>query len=452
MHDGNRLSKRAYDWVRNSAKRCDCERICCFLHRIWHRSTTCLHSSTVMAVCSGSFHSLPGDYGELCLHRKFKRWWSSPTNQRKHWRFLMEDRQSSWEAESERIQITFDGDATEMHSSKDTGRRSIMASKRLLSWPPTSLLQQPLSFRNVWSGHSSSSSCGRHIWSEQVSHSNTWSIFLDSVGNFWLRRFAGNKINRVNSLHAVVNPRRLEQDYSHACRGDVALDHHSINGEICTWSWTNYKYIVSFVSKQAFPANDALKREVIHVLCTGAKPFSQLERYIVHPTYYRKELLHDAVSAVGDFRRPLTSTTMGVFSLKPEFRPQYNPFFYHYQKVQISAGKRHQKANLTCGLSSWAVPEERQDKRSSRNQSMPSTNLSQFRTLLCSHCQTGRVAIAYTNHCHGLRSIPEIESIFQWGSSSSGSLPMRDCLEWTNKNRRWKRQGLGASKTGPGTI
>jgi hypothetical protein len=87
-------------------------------------------------------------------------------------------------------------------------------------------------------------------------------------------------------------------------------------------------------------ANDALKREVLHILCTGPKPFSQLERYIFRTTYYRKELLQDAVSVVGDFRRPPASTTVGVFSLKPEFRPHYNPFFYHYQKVHISSGNK----------------------------------------------------------------------------------------------------------------
>ncbi|KAI6183003.1 E3 ubiquitin-protein ligase [Aphelenchoides bicaudatus] len=90
-------------------------------------------------------------------------------------------------------------------------------------------------------------------------------------------------------------------------------------------------------------ANEALKREVLHILCTGPKPFSQLERYIIRATYYRKELVQDAVSAVGDFRRPPGSTAMGVFLLKPEFRPQYNPFFYHFQKVQQSAAEQCQK-------------------------------------------------------------------------------------------------------------
>jgi hypothetical protein len=86
-------------------------------------------------------------------------------------------------------------------------------------------------------------------------------------------------------------------------------------------------------------AADALKREVLHILCCGDKPFSQLERYILRGTYYRKELLHDAVAAIGNFKRPPSSTTMGVFSLKPELRSQYNSFFWHFQKVQISAGK-----------------------------------------------------------------------------------------------------------------
>jgi E3 ubiquitin-protein ligase UBR2 len=95
--------------------------------------------------------------------------------------------------------------------------------------------------------------------------------------------------------------------------------------------------------------SDALKREALHVLCTGPKPFSYFERVISRTTYFRKEQLHDAVASVGNFRRP-ASTTTGFFSLKPECRDQYNSFFYHYQKAHISAGWLLNKESNNCPI------------------------------------------------------------------------------------------------------
>ncbi|KAI6219878.1 E3 ubiquitin-protein ligase [Aphelenchoides besseyi] len=90
--------------------------------------------------------------------------------------------------------------------------------------------------------------------------------------------------------------------------------------------------------------NDALKRELIHALCTGPKAFSYLERYVprLNPAYSRTGSLHDSVNEIADFRRP-GATTGGVFVLKPEFRSEYNAFFAHYSKAQISQADQCQR-------------------------------------------------------------------------------------------------------------
>ncbi|KAI6207263.1 E3 ubiquitin-protein ligase [Aphelenchoides fujianensis] len=87
--------------------------------------------------------------------------------------------------------------------------------------------------------------------------------------------------------------------------------------------------------------NDALKRELIHALCTGPKAFSYLERYVPRssPAYSRTGSLHDAANEVADFRRP-AATSGGVFA---EYRDQYNAFFAHYSKSQISQADQYQR-------------------------------------------------------------------------------------------------------------
>lgn len=85
---------------------------------------------------------------------------------------------------------------------------------------------------------------------------------------------------------------------------------------------------------------DALQREVVHLLSTGASPFSHIERFVNNNQAYRKESLEEAVRAVGDFRKPGSA---GVFVLKPEARARYNAFFWHYSRASISQAEQQQK-------------------------------------------------------------------------------------------------------------
>uniref|UniRef100_A0A914X7B7 E3 ubiquitin-protein ligase n=1 Tax=Plectus sambesii TaxID=2011161 RepID=A0A914X7B7_9BILA len=87
---------------------------------------------------------------------------------------------------------------------------------------------------------------------------------------------------------------------------------------------------------------DLLRREVLHILCTGPKPFSKIEHHIPDDPLIEKLSLDEVVRAIGDFRKP-AGTTAGTFQLKASFREEYNPFFYHYSKSDLSQAEQHQQ-------------------------------------------------------------------------------------------------------------
>lgn len=85
-------------------------------------------------------------------------------------------------------------------------------------------------------------------------------------------------------------------------------------------------------------AGAQLQREIVHALCTGPKPFSYLERYHETLGTFRGvpgSSLHDVLNEIATLQRP-ASTSVGVFVLKSEYRSQYNAFFAHYSKMQVS--------------------------------------------------------------------------------------------------------------------
>ncbi|CAB3407459.1 unnamed protein product [Caenorhabditis bovis] len=89
-------------------------------------------------------------------------------------------------------------------------------------------------------------------------------------------------------------------------------------------------------------AADHLRREVIHVLCTGAQTFSHIQHRLSHEVAVKKVSLHEVVNQVAEFRKPL-ATSAGQFYLKQELLCEYNPFFMHYSKSDQSAAEQHQQ-------------------------------------------------------------------------------------------------------------
>ncbi|KJH53350.1 ATP-dependent Clp protease adaptor protein ClpS [Dictyocaulus viviparus] len=87
---------------------------------------------------------------------------------------------------------------------------------------------------------------------------------------------------------------------------------------------------------------EKMQREVIHVLCTGPQPFSQIQKRMSHDPMVERISLHDVVNSVANFVKP-TSTSAGQFHLKDSLFSKYNPFFYHYSKSDFSQAEQFQQ-------------------------------------------------------------------------------------------------------------
>lgn len=103
---------------------------------------------------------------------------------------------------------------------------------------------------------------------------------------------------------------------------------------------------------------DQMKREVIHILCTGSHTFSHIQQKMSHDINSKRLSLHEAVNLVADFRKPL-ATTAGQFHCKESSLPTYSPFFMHYSKSDQSAAEQSQarvRAKMEKSVRACAPP------------------------------------------------------------------------------------------------
>ncbi|KAK6042279.1 hypothetical protein COOONC_20216 [Cooperia oncophora] len=87
---------------------------------------------------------------------------------------------------------------------------------------------------------------------------------------------------------------------------------------------------------------EQVQREVIHVLCTGPQPFSHIQKRMSHDPMVERISLHEVVNTVANFVKP-TTTSAGQFYLKESLLTEYNPFFYHYSKSDLSQAEQYQQ-------------------------------------------------------------------------------------------------------------
>ncbi|RCN38051.1 hypothetical protein ANCCAN_16040 [Ancylostoma caninum] len=87
---------------------------------------------------------------------------------------------------------------------------------------------------------------------------------------------------------------------------------------------------------------EQVQREVVHVLCTGPQPFSHIQKRMSHDPMIERISLHDVVNSVANFNKP-TSTSAGQFHLKDSLLCEYNPFFYHYSRSDLSQAEQYQQ-------------------------------------------------------------------------------------------------------------
>ncbi|KHN74188.1 E3 ubiquitin-protein ligase ubr-1 [Toxocara canis] len=112
--------------------------------------------------------------------------------------------------------------------------------------------------------------------------------------------------------------------------------------------------IISIIGERFMPGvgvctrKAMLRREVLHILATGPKPFSKIDRAIPDCPLLEKLSLDEAVKSVGDFRKP-TKASAGMFSLKKSLLNEYSAYFYHYSKTDVSQAEQYQQKERANG-------------------------------------------------------------------------------------------------------
>ena len=90
-------------------------------------------------------------------------------------------------------------------------------------------------------------------------------------------------------------------------------------------------------------SDDCLKREIIQQLCIKPLSHSELNKTLPDGTHHETGM-ERVINEVADFKKPqVVSAGKGVYELKPEFYDEYNVFFYHYTKEELSKSEEAQR-------------------------------------------------------------------------------------------------------------
>ncbi|XP_058788603.1 E3 ubiquitin-protein ligase UBR2 [Phymastichus coffea] len=89
--------------------------------------------------------------------------------------------------------------------------------------------------------------------------------------------------------------------------------------------------------------DDCLKREIIQQLCIKPLSHSELNKTLPDDVHHETGM-ERVINEVADFKKPrVVSAGKGVYELKPQFYSQYNVFFYHYTKEELSKSEEAQR-------------------------------------------------------------------------------------------------------------
>ncbi|XP_032673468.1 E3 ubiquitin-protein ligase UBR2 [Odontomachus brunneus] len=90
--------------------------------------------------------------------------------------------------------------------------------------------------------------------------------------------------------------------------------------------------------------DDRFKKEIIQQLCIKPQPHSELIKQLVDDVQHLEPDMETVICEVADFKKPAhRSAGKGVYELKPHLYSEYNVFFYHYTKEELSISEEAQR-------------------------------------------------------------------------------------------------------------
>lgn len=87
---------------------------------------------------------------------------------------------------------------------------------------------------------------------------------------------------------------------------------------------------------------DRIKKEIIQHLCIKPLPHSELNKTVPEDITH-ETALDEVIEQLAVFKKPTQSYGKGVYELKPEYFKEYNVFFYHYTREELSKSEEAQR-------------------------------------------------------------------------------------------------------------
>ncbi|CAH1114121.1 unnamed protein product [Psylliodes chrysocephalus] len=99
---------------------------------------------------------------------------------------------------------------------------------------------------------------------------------------------------------------------------------------------------------------DRIRKEVIQYLCIKPLPHSELVKAIPDDLTSREIAVDEVIQELANFKKPTHGSGKGVYELKEEYYDEFNVFFYHYTREELSKSeeaqrfRRKTKGELEC--------------------------------------------------------------------------------------------------------
>lgn len=147
-----------------------------------------------------------------------------------------------------------------------------------------------------------------------------------------------NKFNLLNWAHPDFEVNALKNPEEDSMRQTINLVEEFL-GLLITIIGERYVPGVGQVT-----ADDRFKKEIIQQLCIQPQPHSELIKQLVDDVQHLEPGMERVICDVADFKKPAQmSASKGVYELKPHLYSEYNVFFYHYTKEELSKSEEAQR-------------------------------------------------------------------------------------------------------------
>ncbi|KAJ8911051.1 hypothetical protein NQ315_004698 [Exocentrus adspersus] len=88
---------------------------------------------------------------------------------------------------------------------------------------------------------------------------------------------------------------------------------------------------------------DRIKKEIIQHLCIKPLPHSELIKATPDDLTSREVAVDEVIQELAVFKKPTHGTGKGVYELKEQYYDQFNVFFYHYTREELSKAEESQR-------------------------------------------------------------------------------------------------------------